>query len=102
MKPRVSDQLKAQGCTADVADFRATLAAIKAELFPDISTEELTFTRDEAGEFCQAVRKRLGAPRLSRVFLLRALTGIRKNGKKARPAAEVAATDASATPSTAS
>ncbi len=72
MKPLVSDQLKAQGCQADVAEFRDTLAALKAELFPEISTEELTFTRDEASEFCQTVRKRLGAPRLSRVFLLRA------------------------------
>ena len=79
MKPRHADVLKEMGCTASVDDFRAALAEVKAERFGDWSIDELTYTRDEAAEFCQLVRKRLGAPKLTRVFILRSLVGMRKN-----------------------
>jgi hypothetical protein len=59
-------------------DFRRVLAEIKAEMFPDWSDEALIVTRDEAAEYCQAVRKKLGAPRLTRPFILTALIGVRK------------------------
>ena len=55
---------------------------IKAEHFADWSIDELTYTRDEAAEFCQLVKKRLGAPRLTRPFMLRSLVGIRKAKKR--------------------
>lgn len=81
-KPRHADLLKEMGCEADLETFRCVLIETKTELFPDMSIEELCFTRDEAAEFCQAVRKKLSSPKLTRVFLLRALTGIRKNRPK--------------------
>jgi hypothetical protein len=85
MRPRIADTLKSFGCEANVEDFRCVLAEIKAEHFADWSIDELTFTRDEAAEFCQMVKKRLSAPRLTRPFILRSLVGIRKQKRKARP-----------------
>lgn len=79
MRPRVADTLKMMGYAGTVAEFRTVLAEVKAEKFAEWSTDELCFTRDEAGGFCQEVKKRLGAPRLTRVFILRGLVGLRKN-----------------------
>ena len=62
---------------------RRALAEIKADHYPQYSIDELCFTRDEAGTFCQMVRKRRGAPRLTRPFILRSLVGLRKNKPKA-------------------
>jgi hypothetical protein len=59
------------------------LVETQAEHFADWSIDELTYTRDEAAEFCQLVKKRLGAPRLTRPFILRTLVGIRKNNPRA-------------------
>jgi hypothetical protein len=92
MKPRVADTLKSFGCGASVDEFRTALVEVKAELFPDWSDEALIVTRDEAAEFCQAVKKRLGAPRLTRPFILRALVGIRKQKRKTKPIAKEQAT----------
>ena len=50
---------------------------IRPAQFPKSS---LTYTRDEAAEFCRLVKQRLGAPRLTRPFILRSLVGLRKNG----------------------
>jgi hypothetical protein len=80
MKARIADTLRSLGYDGNVEDFRAALAEIKAERYPDMTDEELIYTRDEAGTYCQLVRKRLGAPRLTRPFILRALIGLRKNG----------------------
>ncbi len=79
MKPRIADQLKQMGYEGTVEDFRSTVAAVKAELYADWTDESLIVTRDEAGQFCAEVRKRLGAPRLTRPFILTALLGLRKN-----------------------
>lgn len=81
MKPRVSDTLKRMGCSVGVEDLRAALKAVKDEHFAGWSVDELCFTRDEAAKFCRLVKQRLGAPRLTRPFLLRALVGLRKNKK---------------------
>jgi hypothetical protein len=82
MKKRVAETLKEMGCAADVETFRRTLAEVKAEKFAEWSIDELCFTRDEAADFCQLVRKRLGSPKLTRVFILRSLVGLRKNKPK--------------------
>jgi hypothetical protein len=82
MKPRVADTLKEFGYTGTVEDFRTALTDVKAELFPDWSDEALIVTRDEAAAYCQAVKKRLGAPRLTRPFILTALIGVRKARKR--------------------
>lgn len=82
MKPRVAETLKSFGCEASVEDFRTALTETKAELFPDWSDEALIVTRDEAATFCQAVKKRMGAPRLTRPFILTALIGVRKARKR--------------------
>ena len=82
MKPRVADQLRQFGCQSDVEDFRRTLVEVKEVHFAEWSIDELCFTRDEAAEFCQLVKKRLSAPKLPRPFILRALVGIRKNKPK--------------------
>lgn len=94
MKPRHADILKDMGCTASVEEFRCVLAEVKAEAYPDMTDEELIYTRDEAGTYCQLVRKRLAAPRLTRPFILRSLVGLRK--QKKRPARPVAVSDATA------
>ena len=90
-KIRHSETLKAMGFTGEVQDFRRVLAEVKGELFPDLSIDELCFTRDEAADFCKEVRKRLGAPRVTRVFLLRSLVGLRKNGRRKLAGAGLAA-----------
>lgn len=83
MKTRVSDSLKNYGFTGTVEEFRKALAEAKAEHFPAWSIDELIFTRDKAAEYCRAVKGKLAAPRLTRRFILRALTGLRKNGARA-------------------
>lgn len=70
-------------CIASVDDFHTALAEVKAKRFGEWSINELTYTRDEAAEFCQLVRKRLGTPKLTRVFILRSLVGMRKAGQLA-------------------
>jgi len=70
------------GCEASVEEFRVALTAFKAEMFPDWSDEALIVTRDEAANYCQAVKKRLNAPRLTRPFILTALIGVRKARKR--------------------
>jgi hypothetical protein len=82
MRPRIADTLKEFGYTGTVENFRTALIEIKAEHFADWSIDELTYTRDEAAEFCQLIKKRLGSPRLTRPFILRSLVGIRKNKAK--------------------
>ena len=91
-RARHTETLKEMGFDGEMEEFRSTLAAVKAELYPDMTDEDLTYTRDEAGAFCAEVRKRLKVPRLSRVFLLRALIGLRKHRKVRRK--EVAGTGA--------
>ncbi|OJW21136.1 MAG: hypothetical protein BGO49_24285 [Planctomycetales bacterium 71-10] len=82
MKPRHADLLRDMGCTADLETFRRTLAEVKGELFPDLTDENLAFSRDQAGDYCSEVKKRLAAPKLTRVFILKALVGLRKNRKR--------------------
>jgi hypothetical protein len=84
MKARVADTLKNFGYSGPVEEFRAALTAIKADHFAGWSIDELCFTRDEAAEFCQLVKKRLGTPRLTRPFILRSLVGIRKHKQRSK------------------
>jgi hypothetical protein len=63
-KVRHADVLKGMGFGGELEEFRRTPADVKAVLFPGFTDEELTYTRDEAGAYCAAVRKRLGASRL--------------------------------------
>lgn len=81
-KVRHAETLKELGFTGELDLFRETLADVKREKFSGLSVDELCFTRDEAAEFCKEVKRRLGAPRLTRVFILRSLVGLRKNGKR--------------------
>jgi hypothetical protein len=81
MRPKHSEVLRQMGFSGMLDEFRAALAEVKAGAFASWSIDELTFTRDEAAEFCRLVKDRLGAPRLTRVYILRALVGLRKNGK---------------------
>jgi lipoate-protein ligase A len=85
MKKRITDSLKEFGYQGTIEDFRTALIEIKAEHFGDWSIDELTYTRDEAAEFCQLVKKRLSAPRMTRPFILRSLVGIRKNKPRPKP-----------------
>ncbi len=84
MKKRIADSLKEFGFTGSVEDFRTALTEIKAEHFANWSIDELTYTRDEAAEYCRLVKQRLEAPRLTRPFILRCLVGIRKQKRKAK------------------
>jgi hypothetical protein len=85
-KVKNADVLRSMGYAGEVNEFRRTLAAVKAEMFPDLTDESLCFTRDEASAYCAEVKRRLGAPKLTRVFILKALVSLRKHGwaKKAR------------------
>ncbi len=85
MRPRIAETLKEFGYTGTVEDFRQAIADIKAADYSDFTDEGLIVTRDEAGEFYAKVRKRLGAPRLTRPFILTALIGIRKNKPRRNP-----------------
>lgn len=82
MKTRHADTLRTMGYQGTVEEFRRALAEVKAEKFAGWSIDELCYTRDEAADFCGLVRKRLGALKLTRVFILRALVGLRKNKSK--------------------
>lgn len=81
--PHQADILRVFGCEASVEDFRRTLAEVKAKHDPDITDEELTYIRDEAGTSCSLVRKRLSAPRLTRPYILRSPIGLGKQRKRA-------------------
>lgn len=83
MAVRQSVVLKEHGYAGSLADYRRALVEIKDRHFPAITDEELTYTRDEADAFCDAVRKRVGLPTLPRPFILRSLISERKHPLKA-------------------
>ena len=83
MKPRHADVLKESGCEATVEQFRDTLIAVKAEKYPNLTDEDLAFTKNEATAYCAEVNRRLGS-RLGRVFILKCLVGVRM-ARKRRP-----------------
>lgn len=85
MRPRVADQLKEQGYTGEVAEFRRVLAEVKREKYPDWTDENLAFTRHQADDYCSEVRKRLHAPKLARAFILKGLVSLRKNKPRPKP-----------------
>ena len=80
MRPRVKKQLAEFGCTATIEDLRAALIAAKDEGFPDLTDEDLAFSRHEAEDYCKRVRTSVGGNRLPRVFILKNLVSLRKNG----------------------
>jgi hypothetical protein len=82
MRPRHTDVLKRLGCTIKLETFRRTLAEVKAKMFPEMTDEELCYTRDQASDFCAEVKNRVTAPKLTRVFILRSLVGLRKHRKR--------------------
>ena len=84
MRNRVGQSLQGMCYGGSVEKFRSALKTFKDELFAGWSIDELCFTRDETAGFCQHVKKRLGANRLTRPFILRSLVGTRKN--RPRPA----------------
>ena len=53
--PRHADVLKESGYTGDLETFRETLAAVKAELYPDITDEILCFGKETSARFCAEV-----------------------------------------------
>lgn len=75
-------QLQQYGCDLSAPEFRDLLADIKAGMFPSWTDETLSYTRDEADEFCEVVRRRANCPSLPRVFILGSLNGIRKHSIK--------------------
>lgn len=86
MRPRHADVLKELGYDGQLETFRETLAAVKAESFPGITDEDLIIGKESSATYCNQVRKRLNAPRLTRAIILKGLIGLRKN-KRARTAA---------------
>ena len=80
MRPRHADVLKSMGFEGSLDDFRSALAEVKSEHFGDVTDEELIYGRNSSAEFCSLVRKKLNAPKLERVFLLRSLVALRKHG----------------------
>ena len=82
MRPRHADILAESGCSATVEQFREILIAVKAEKYPDLTDEDLAFTKNQAGDYCAEVNRRLGGTKLPRVFILKCLVGIRKARKR--------------------
>lgn len=82
MAVRQSSVLKEHGFKGSQVDFRRTLAEVKAACYPDLSDEELSYTRDEADAYCVEIRRRTGMPTLQRTFILRSLIGVRKHPVK--------------------
>ena len=62
-----------------LGEFRRVLATVEAEHFPELTDEELSFTRDESETNCAEVRKQLTAPRLTQAFVPRGAIALRKN-----------------------
>jgi hypothetical protein len=60
------------------------VADVKAEKFAEWSIAELCFTRDEAADYRQFVWKRLGSPKLTRVFIMKELVVLRRCRGKAK------------------
>ena len=58
MKTRTIDTLQAMGYIGDLATFRNILIEVKRELFPELTDEDLAFSRHQAEEYCLEVRKR--------------------------------------------
>ncbi len=82
MRPRHADLLKDMGYEGTVDAFRETLIAVKSEKYPGMTDEDLAFTKNQAGDYCAEVNRRLGGTKLGRVFILKALVGIRKARKR--------------------
>ncbi len=80
MKPRVAASLKDFGYTGTPAAFRAALIAVRAEHYGGWDIEELTYTKNQAADYCALVRERISCPKLPRVFIVRNLVNCRKNG----------------------
>lgn len=78
MRPRHADILAESGCVADLDTFRRTLSEVKADKYPGMTDEDLAFTKNQAGEYCAEVNRRLGGTKLPRVFILKCLVGISK------------------------
>jgi hypothetical protein len=74
--------LKQHGFEGNPSDFRRALTEIKDAHYPNMTDEELTYTRDEADVYCTAVRQRTGLAALPRPFILRSLIGVRKHPLK--------------------
>lgn len=87
MRPRVADQLAEMGHAGPVDEFRRVLAEVKREKYAEWTDENLAFTRHQADDYCSEARKRLAAPKLSRVVILKGLVGLRKNKARAKPLA---------------
>jgi hypothetical protein len=49
MRPQHADTLKEMGFTGTVEEFRAALTEVKSGRYPQLTIDELTYTRDEAG-----------------------------------------------------
>lgn len=81
MRKRVSEQLAEMGYTGTIEEFRRALAEVKQKRYPGWTDENLAFTRHQADHFCAEVRKRLSAPKISRVAILKGLVGLRKSRK---------------------
>ena len=75
-------RLREYGCDLSVADFRDLLADAKTTMFPSWTDEDLSYTRDEADEYCRVVRRSADCETLTREFILRNLNNIRKHSIK--------------------
>jgi hypothetical protein len=83
MAVRQSVALRDFGFEGSVADYRRILSDVKKGMYPNMTDEDLTYTRDEADAYCDAVRERMGIQSLPRTFILRSLINVRKHQVKA-------------------
>jgi hypothetical protein len=78
MALRLKAELKAVGWEGSAQDFRVIVAAVKDNLYPAFTDEELLYRSLEAHEFCNVVRKRSGLPELTDHVINKTLVNLRK------------------------
>jgi hypothetical protein len=81
-----SHLVQESGCEATVEQFREAQIAVKTGKYPNLTDEDLAFAKNQAGDYCVEVNRRLGGTKLSRVFILKAEgAGWRQEGEEVSP-----------------
>jgi hypothetical protein len=77
---RLEVEMRAAGLTIERDDFCDTIADLFHGLYRNATTEEVLRRPKEGWKFCDAVRKKLKAPKLPEHMICQTLTNLRKSG----------------------
>ena len=79
MSTPLRTRLREYSCDVSPAEFRDLLADAKAAMLPSWTNKFLSYTRNEADEYCRVVRRSAKCEALPREFTLGSLNNIRKH-----------------------